>query len=533
MAKITGQTGLVLASADTFVDGNVYIDTVNFHIELGEYGSLVRKDGVTLQALYSFLMTQWATGDYEKYKFPLISITPGQFELQNGWDFVDANCKTFIRDGGWNLLSSDNSTIYEVWMGIKTLGTFDESTDQAYYVHSAAGSPVNFEFQGEVNQAIQIYGDASHGNFDYRLTSNSEFSVFLREQGKTYASSNLNISQAYTELENNVYALPLSNGTDLDIDASDAYVAYSDTEASGIDFVNATKTITTTDIDFTGLAVGDRIVVTGSVSNNGTFTIATFTDANNIIVEENLVQELASTAVTIASIHQSMSITWGAVQRNIGGTNRDFSIVIDGNSGTLQEIYEFVQYQLRQAGDIDDGAGDETGKITDELLEFVGPTLKTKYTTDGGVYIDNFLIADTNDLVFLDDTQTERTYPYVAAGTINFNDNLQADGASAKYWMYFADAGGNLFNTANAVIVDDNDDADIKGDLTGNVASVTFSFDYEGNVQGGRTANQDANIILVAIGSNNAQYVSATGTLTRSTVMSFTLTAAKERNYVA
>jgi hypothetical protein len=95
-----------------------------------------------------------------------------------------------------------------------------------------------------------------------------------------------------------------------------------------------------------------------------------------------------------------------------------------------------VQSALRKAADIDAGSGTKTGKITNALLQFVGDTLKTRLDSEGGVFIDNFLTTDTNRLVFVDDTGTERTFPYVAAISINFGDNLVLD-ANAIFKMFF------------------------------------------------------------------------------------------------
>jgi len=159
-------------------------------------------------------------------------------------------------------------------MNIQTLGNFNSLLDQAYYMHSAVGTPVNFQLDGVVNQAVQIYGDGLSGrnDFDYRLTSNSEFSVFLREQGKTYASYNLNIEQAKTSLKNNVYALPLSNAIDLDIESSDASIVLDETSS---DFSVASNVITAVGADFTGLEAGDTIVIasTAGGTNDGTYTV--------------------------------------------------------------------------------------------------------------------------------------------------------------------------------------------------------------------------------------------------------------------
>jgi hypothetical protein len=214
--------------------------------------------------------------------------------------------------------------------------------------------------------------------------------------------------------------------------------------------------------------------------------------------------------------------------------SRDFGVIIDGNNRTAEEIYMAVQSALRKATDIDNDASTLVGQLAPELLEFVGDTLKTKFVVNpeaggGGVYIDNFQSNDTNRITFQDNLNTERTFPFVSAGTINFNANLQND-ASAKFWMFFTTNPAGDFGTSNAVLVDNNAGTDIQGLVSG-ASSVGFDFDYDGNTQGGRTPGTDADVTLVAIGTDGAQYVVATGTITRATGISFTLTSALERNY--
>jgi len=216
-----------------------------------------------------------------------------------------------------------------------------------------------------------------------------------------------------------------------------------------------------------------------------------------------------------------MSITYGATTRTIGGVSYNFDVIVNGNNGSTQQIYEFVQYSLRQATDIDDGAGTQVGQLADSLMGFLGDTLKT--TT--GVYIDNFQASDRNNLVFTDTGGTERTFPFLATGTIAFNANLVND-SDAIYRMFFTSG----FGTGSAIIVDDNSGTDISGNL-GGASSVSFDFDYDGNTQGGRTAGTDANVTVVAIGLNTAQYVAAEATLTRSTGQNISLVAPLERNY--
>lgn len=431
----------------------VNFDTTGKTIQLVEAGNL-GVTGVTLQAVYSFCKEEWkADANLIKFPFPFIAITAEQFELISGWDWKDQGSKNLVRDGGW-ALKDTGSTTQEEWMNLTTLGSFDNSNvDTAYYQQSTNGTAVDTVYTGEVNQAIQIYGDVTHGDFDYR----SYFKIFLREQGKLYDFYDLITEQNLTELTYKKYALPLSNSTDLKITHSD-------------------------------------YIISGSTP------------------------------------YTTMSITYTTGEtRTIGASGYTFSIIINGSGGTAEQIYEFVQWSLRQNSDIDAGAGYVTGQTAEELLVFVGDTLKTQYTSDGGVYIDNFQAVDTNRLTFQDDTNTERTFPYVAAGTIQFNDNLKND-PDAYYWVFFTSANGNAFDSPNAIIINDNSGFPITGSCY-NISSKQFDFDYDGNVQGGRTSGTDADYTAVAIGLSTGQYVTTTGTITQSTANIISYVAALERNY--
>lgn len=474
MALITDPDSLADSASD---DGSqeVFINTATKVIKLVVVGNL-SSDGVTLKALYSFLKEQWRndpnTKNLAAFPFPMIPITDESFEFVEGWDLADNTARYLIRNAGWTVKNTSGNTT-QMWAGIIGLGTI-ESNDQLYYQQVSGGAATNVQLTGQVNQAVQIYrdddgdGNTSEGSdFDRR----TYFKLFTREQGQLYDSASLS-DIGVTTMSSQAYRFPISTGTDLKI------------------------THTDTEID--------------ANSNN---------------------------AADVAP-YDGMSITYYATgqTRSIGGTNRTFGIIINGNNGTAEEIYEFVQWSLRRTTDIDAGAGTLTGKIADELLEFVGDTLKTKNATNPagggtGVFIDNYQTVDINRLVFRDNSEVERTFPYVAALTINFGDNLKND-SSAKYWVYFTTLPGsdNDFGEASAVIVDDNTGSDMAGNVSA-ASSVTKSFNYDGNTQGGRTAGTDAAITVVGIGLNTGQYVKATGTITRSTSNSISLVAALERNY--
>jgi hypothetical protein len=237
--------------------------------------------------------------------------------------------------------------------------------------------------------------------------------------------------------------------------------------------------------------------------------------------------------ITGSAPYTSMSIYYytGSVPRNIGGNPYQFYTIIDGNQGSARQIYEFVQYKLRQPTNINSGSGKPgfsgsiIGQTADSLLTFVGSTLKTS----PGVYIDDFQIGDTNNLQFYDTASQLREFPFIAAGTITFNSNLQND-PSASYKMFFTSVPSGSFGSASAVIVNDNDGLPITGSV-GGASSVNFSFDYDFNAQGGRTTGSNAPVTLVAIGLSTGQYVSTVGTIARSNANAFSLVSSLERNY--
>ncbi len=211
--------------------------------------------------------------------------------------------------------------------------------------------------------------------------------------------------------------------------------------------------------------------------------------------------------------------------RTIGGVVYPFSVIVNGNSATLEQIYTKIQYLLRQSTDIDSGIGTVIGKTANLLMNFIGDTLKT--TT--GVYVDNIQANDSNRIEFTDDNDVVRTNPFVAAGTLSFNAPLI--GAGSSYRMYFtAPAGaGNDYGEAGAITVKDSTGADITGTIV--TSSISFDFDYDGDILGG-TAGTDKPVTLIGIRPNSSKFAVTTGTLTRSKGLVLSLVAETDRAYV-
>jgi hypothetical protein len=100
---------------------------------------------------------------------------------------------------------------------------------------------------------------------------------------------------------------------------------------------------------------------------------------------------------------------------------------------------------------------------------------------------------------------------YISSGVLQFNENLVND-INSTYWVYFTDINGKSFGTSEAIIVIDYSGFTMTGLVSGRT-SIPFYFDYDNNVQGGRTPGTDVDITAVAIGLSDGQYFSTTSVI--------------------
>lgn len=505
------------------------IDYTNKIIALKAVGTM-NQDGVTIKCVYSKLKEVWRTDStLVKFPFPMGPITDEQFEMINGWNWDKTNTSgsgsattvELLRTGGWSVVNTSGA-VTEQWAGIITLGTFAASTDQAYFQQVAGGTATNFKLTNNVNQAVQIYSDpngdgSTADGYDYR----SYFKVFLREYAKTYAqSANTEIGAATMTYQ--AYRFPLTNGSDLKVTHDDTTVS-------------TTTPYTEVNITYLRASNGNVYTVLGNY-NPSSFVYS----IGNVVKDtgNNRWYKCILGYTSSATLPSANSTNWAAYEgeRQIGTAYYPFTVLIDADTDVAAtasgdavraQVYEKIQYLLRQASDIDDSSGTVTGKTADLLLRFVGDTL----VTYNGVYIDSYNSNDINDIEFYDALGNKATFPYVATITLSFGDNLKND-ASAKYWLFFTTlpGAGNDFGESGAVLVQNATATNITGDVSG-ASSVTWTFDYDNNTQGGRTASTAADVTAVALGLTTGQYVRATGTISRSKANGVSLVAALERNY--
>ena len=424
-------------------------------IELLNAGNLVDKK-VALQCVFSFAYEEWKTDTtLIKHPFPLEPIdgpSGTQFNLSEDWEWKNVVTTNKLADGGWAWKTSAGVSMEE-WMNVTSLGAFLAGTDLANFTQGDPETPTDTNNADVVNQAVKIYGDATHGDFDYR----ADFEIFLREQGKSFEQYDLIVEQNITALDYKRYQVPLSN-------KSDPLVTHSDAEIELAPYLN---------IDYT---YHDTVVL-----------------------------------------------------RNISGTDYNFKKIWEGDSKTLEQIWEKHQYLKRLATNIDEGVGTLRGDTSSLDMYWDSGVLYV----DG--FIDNVAAADINRVVFKDDGGTDRQYLYAASGKFKPNQPLQDD-AAAYIRLFFKndDAGDNTgrdYGTDDAMLINDNGGTPISFDISGS-DEIEYDYDYDNNIQrGAASAATPVPFVAVAAGISGALFVIAEGTIERTKTNDIILVASKQLTY--
>jgi hypothetical protein len=576
--KITGdqpvdnavpEAATVYGTTGASTEKSIHFDRTARGIYILEQGN-VDAGGVTEQCVYSFVKEEWKNDDsLNAYDFPMVSITPEQFEFVQDWGPVDngtysIRTRKLIRAGGWSEIDATD-VLLKQYAGIKTLGSFeDEVNDTAYYQlgddPTDTSATTAFTFAGPVDEAVLVYDlnlptstlgydflDGGGGNdnivsldgedfasLGYRIggqikvigattpandgtftilafsttsspndtievatasltadtsdltaqlavDNRNKFNIFIRVRdadpnGKTFGQSDL-VAIGKSTLANQLFQFPLSNATDLNVAETDANIAsaspytqilvryFDQAFAKDIDLVGTPRNFgivvdvgTFSGVD--GVTAGGSALTTAEAGipglyNGGTLTIHEGTDKGAWPI----------TTTTAGQVN---------VTGTFSGSETDLSFTLQRATpitASTIEIYEKIQYLLRQAADIDSTDQTVTGKTADSLLAFVGSTLKagTAFPNNpngggSGVTIMGFDANDTNSLVFVDNTAAERTYPFVAAGTIQHAGNLEAD--TQGWFIMFFDRTERFTNVGFGISAVTGPDATLDSSIT-------------------------------------------------------------------
>ena len=209
-----------------------------------------------------------------------------------------------------------------------------------------------------------------------------------------------------------------------------------------------------------------------------------------------------------------------------GGTSRNFPFVAAGTLNFSQTLVDdtdgeyWLYYEYTVRTNLTDGAVvGPSGSTYD--LESPGSNLGT-YAVNDYIQISGFANSENNGLFIVTAVNTaNQDY------TVRKIDGTAVGAAESGVTI---DVDEHPYPSPDAILVDDNSGTDIAGDV--NALSVSWDYDYENNTQGGRTADTDAAVVLVAGGAETGQMAVVRNlTITKTTGQSFAITSALERNY--
>lgn len=228
------------------VDTDISFDFPNKTFTLTAGTNIVAKDGVDMNALWSKFVDLWSTATYKPYPFPMNKIDnrSGQYVFgrdpggtYNGWKPANDSTRQMLRNGGWNEYSNAG-VLNRVYFGAVLQGGVS-SGSQCYYQKLSGGPAINYTFTDLPNEARQVYGDASNGDFDHR----TYFKSFNRTYGYTFDDVSLtDINESAT----GPFKLPfgINTSADLNLTADDTAVLSAPYSTCTIKYDTANTNIT-------------------------------------------------------------------------------------------------------------------------------------------------------------------------------------------------------------------------------------------------------------------------------------------------
>lgn len=467
-------------------DGNIFFDKASGLIEFitaaevatldltsigggaSDPNPLEAGDGIKFEAIYAFENQERATDeDLRKYD----RWTQGTFKFGGAYNFINSKKpsttgdRDIIRGSGWNELASDGG-VDRIYFGNKGLSNI-EVTSQPYYQLSVGGAPVDFAKLGQIDEAVQVFGDtgntpsdAGAGNFDTRTYE----AVSIRTFGNNYDRK--------------------ETTTDLGIAELGGYS--------------------------TGFALNESVHLT-----SGAYTLANVYGGSQVSPWTGMTLEKLAVAQTETGFNE---------------VDGDFIWVLNNTvPGNLNQCVAFLDALAQTDDDIDTGLVTTTnGKRVGTWYSYdaQGRIVTNAPFAGEGLFIENIPINDEQRVVFTDDAGGLKTRPFVVSIEANIGATAKAD-VNAWFHAFFA----LLYDQAGAVTVEDSSAAEIKGlASTANGSNLIIkAFDYDGDTVGG-TAGIDKDCVFLCEGDGGATQAKTLFTITRQTTVAFTCAPGVENN---
>jgi len=482
-------------------DGNIFFDVANGLVEiitaeeaanvtyplghpnysdgLPEANPLTEDLGVKFEALYAFERKERRIDETLRqydYFFEGTFKFGGAYKMVNGRKFYDTNAgatsltgddRYKIRGSGWEELNAAGA-LGRVYYGVTSLGLI-LALSQPYYQLSAGGAPVNFDKDGPINEAIQVYGnavvDVNTTTFDTR--------TFLSNKIRTFG-------QNFDEKQ-----------------LGDSGVS----EMGGYS---------------TGFALGESVHLT-----SGAYTLADVYTTQIAPWTGMTLEELDVAQVESGFNEANGSFTW-VLNNTLSGNLNQCVAYLDALAQTDDDINAHIT-------NVTNGkrvgvwySYDANGRIICDA-PFAGE----------GLFLENIPVADEQNVRFYDDAGNLKTRPFSSGIQVTVGVNAVADVLAWYHAFFLNGPGaGDDFNTAGALTVVDSLAADVKGNVSTDAIAgerIDFGFSYDGDTVGGPVST-DKDVVFECEGDGGVTAAKTVFTITRTALIPVTCVPGVENN---
>lgn len=160
----------------------------------------------TLQNFYSFMVESWVTeATLQNVAFPLTTNGPNSFSFGDVWEFdltTYPNSITNLSRDGMRYLDA-GGTATAIWSAVLTSGV-PSGIRVRFQQADGTGTTNAVVTSGNMDELVQVYGDATHGNFDKR-----GYMVF-KAQEDGYDQAEVDAVSTYGNMEDQFYVVGLA-----------------------------------------------------------------------------------------------------------------------------------------------------------------------------------------------------------------------------------------------------------------------------------------------------------------------------------
>ena len=166
----------------------------------------------TLQNYYSHMIEVWIAeggegGDFANTQFPITPNGSTSFSFDYGWEWDGSTSIAHLSRDGMRYKDA-GGTVTAMWAAILTSGV--PTGLQVRYQQQDGLGTTSAASTGNMDELVQIYGDATHGNFDY-----TDWLV-LKVQAAGYDQAEAVAADIYGTLEDQLYVFGLTPLPDAD-----------------------------------------------------------------------------------------------------------------------------------------------------------------------------------------------------------------------------------------------------------------------------------------------------------------------------